>query len=123
MGYFESLKGGYKANRSDISPGVNASGQPKATCHTLAAVDDDVLRPDAAFQHSHFGMVSSAAEQAGRLDAEVCDALFVVVHDAEAILLQKPLVFFFYFLRRKVKHFFSGIKISVFSPDSPVDSV
>lgn len=46
-------------------------------------------------------MVSSTTEQARRLDAEVGDALFVVVHDAEAVLQQESLVFFFDFLKDK----------------------
>lgn len=65
---------------------------------SLAAVDDDVLRPDAALEHAHLWMVSSTTEQTRGLDAEVGDALAVVVHDAEAVLLQGALVLLFDFL-------------------------
>lgn len=65
---------------------------------SLAAVDDDVLGSDAPFQHAHLGVVPSATEQTRGLDAEVSDALLVVVHDAETILLQEALVLFFNFL-------------------------
>lgn len=68
--------------------------------HPLAAVDDDVFGPDAALQHSHLGVIPSPSEQSGRLDAEVADPLLVVVHDAEAVLLQEPLVLFFEFLQK-----------------------
>lgn len=43
-------------------------------------------------------MVSSAAEQARWLNAEVGDSLTMIVHYTEAILLQDPLVFLFDFL-------------------------
>lgn len=46
-------------------------------------------------------MVTSAAEQARRLDAEVGDALFVIVHDAKAVLLKNALIFLFNFLGRE----------------------
>lgn len=65
---------------------------------SLAAVDDDVLGPDAALQHAHLGVVSTATEQTRRLNAVVGDALAVVVHDAEAVLLQGALVLLFDFL-------------------------
>lgn len=65
---------------------------------SLAAVDDDVLRPDAPLQHAHLGVVSAATEQTRRLDAEVGDALAMVVHDAEAVLLQGALILLFDFL-------------------------
>lgn len=67
--------------------------------YSLAAVDDDVLGPDAPFEHTHFGMVTATSEKAGGLDAEVGDALFMVVHDTEAVRLQEPLIFSFYFLQ------------------------
>lgn len=69
----------------------------------LAAIDDDVLWPYAALQHAHLGVVAAATEQAWRLDAEVGNALLVVVHDAEAILLQGPLVLLFDFLQARRK--------------------
>lgn len=59
----------------------------KATLHSLAAVDDDVLGPDATLEHAHLRMVSTATEQARGLNAEVSDTFPVVVHNAEAILL------------------------------------
>lgn len=65
---------------------------------SLAAVDDDVLRPDAAFEHAHLGVVSTATEQAWRLNAEIGDTFPVVVHDAEAVLLQDALIFLLNFL-------------------------
>lgn len=43
-------------------------------------------------------MVASASEQSRRLDAEVSDSLLVVVHDAEAVLLDEPLVLLLDFL-------------------------
>lgn len=67
--------------------------------YSLAAVDDDVLGPDAAFQHAHLGMVTSASEESGGLDAEVADALAVVVHQTEAVLLQDALILLFDFLK------------------------
>jgi len=70
---------------------------PADVC-SLAAVDDDVLRPAATLQHAHLGVVPAAAEEAGGLDAEVGHALLVVVHEAEAVLLQHPLVLLFDFL-------------------------
>lgn len=79
--------------------GVEPHHHPRPPGILLAAVDDDVLRPDAALQHAHLGMVATTTEQAGRLDAEVGDALLVVVHDAEAVLLQGPLVLLFDFLQ------------------------
>lgn len=45
-------------------------------------------------------MVSTATEQPRGLNAEVGDAFPVVVHDAEAILLQQALVLRFDFLDR-----------------------
>lgn len=69
----------------------------------LAAVNDNVLRSDTTLQHAHFGMVTSATKQAWRLNTEVGDALFVIVHDTEAILLQKALVLLFNFLEGKNK--------------------
>lgn len=75
----------------------------KKKLHSLAAVDDDVSRPDAPFEHAHLRMVSTTAEQARRLNAEVSDTLPVVVHDAEAVLLQEPLILLLYFLQRAVK--------------------
>lgn len=66
-----------------------------------AAVDDNVLGSDAPFQHAHLRVVSSATEQSRGLDAEVCDALLVVVHDAETKLLQDALTLFFCFLERR----------------------
>ena len=66
----------------------------------LAAVDDDILGADTALKHAHLGVVPATAEQARRLDAEVGDALAVVVHDAEAVLLQDALVLLFDFLHR-----------------------
>lgn len=68
---------------------------------SLAAVDNDVFGPTAALQHAHLGVVSAAAEEAGGLDAEVGDALLVVVHEAEAVLLQDPLVLLFDFLQHR----------------------
>ncbi len=64
----------------------------------LAAVNDNVLRTDTALQHAHFRMVTSATEQAWRLNTEVSNALFVIVHDTEAILLQNALILLFNFL-------------------------
>lgn len=69
---------------------------------SLAAVNDYVLRPDAPLEHAHLGVVSAAPEQTRGLNAEVGDALAVVVHDAEAILLQEALVLLFDFLLAKM---------------------
>lgn len=43
-------------------------------------------------------MVASSPEEARRLDAEVSDPLLVVVHDAEAVLLEEFLILLFDFL-------------------------
>lgn len=67
--------------------------------HSLAAVDDDVLRPDAAFEHAHLRVVSTATEQAWGLNAEIGDTFPVVVHDAEAVLLQDALILLLNFLQ------------------------
>lgn len=67
---------------------------------SLAAVDDDVFRPNATFKHSHFWMISSPTKQAGGLNSEVSNTFFVVVHEAETILLQGALILFFYFLEK-----------------------
>lgn len=67
-------------------------------CSLLAAVNDNVLRSDTTLQHAHFRMVTSATEQAWRLNTEVGNALFVIVHNTEAILLQKALILLFDFL-------------------------
>lgn len=44
-------------------------------------------------------MVATTAEESRGLDAEVADALTVVIHHAEAILLQDSLILFFDFLK------------------------
>lgn len=44
-------------------------------------------------------MVSTAAEQPWGLNAEVSNTLPVVVHDAEAVLLQEALILLLYFLQ------------------------
>lgn len=72
-------------------------------CSLLAAVNDNVLRSDTTLQHAHFGMVTSATEQARRLNTKVGNALFVIVHDTEAILLQNALILLFNFLKVKKK--------------------
>lgn len=64
----------------------------------LAAVDDDVLGADAAFQFAHLRMIPAAAEQTRRLDPKITDPLPVIVHDAVSVLLQNALVLFFDFL-------------------------
>ena len=74
---------------------------PVREVHSLAAVDDDVLRPAPALQHAHLGMVPAAPEEAGGLDTEVSDAFLVVVHETEAVLLQEPLVLLFDFLPQR----------------------
>ena len=79
-------------------PSMCSPSSPVREGHSLAAVDDDVLRTAAALQHAHLGVVPAAPEEAGGLDAEVSDALLVVVHEAEAVLLQDPLVLLFDFL-------------------------
>lgn len=43
-------------------------------------------------------MITSSPEEARRLNAEVSDPLLVVVHDAEAILLEDSLILLFDFL-------------------------
>lgn len=55
--------------------------------HSLAAVDDDVLRSDATFKHAHLWMISATTEQTRGFNAEISNAFPVVVHDAEAIFL------------------------------------
>ena len=71
---------------------TSAHQQQQPGVHSLAAVDDDVFGPGAAFEHAHLRVVSTASEQTRGLDAEVSNALPVVVHDAEAVLLQEALV-------------------------------
>lgn len=44
-------------------------------------------------------MITTSSEEARWLNAEVSDPLFVVVHDAEAILLEDSLILFFDFLQ------------------------
>lgn len=66
--------------------------------HSLAAVDDDVLGSDAAFQFAHLRMVPASSEQTWRLDPEVADPLPVVIHNAESILLKNAFILFFGFL-------------------------
>lgn len=66
--------------------------------YSLAAVDDDVLRSDAAFQFAHLRMVPAASEQTRRLNTEVADSLLVVVHNTVSILLQNAFILFFGFL-------------------------
>lgn len=68
--------------------------------YTLAAVDDNVLGPDSAFEHPHFRMVSTTTKQAWGLNAEVSNTFLVVVHDAKAILLQDAFILFLYFLQK-----------------------
>ncbi len=58
------------------------------------------MRPDATFEHAHLRMVSTAAKQARRLNAEVSNTFPVIVHDAEAVLLQDALVLLLYFLQK-----------------------
>lgn len=48
-------------------------------------------------------MVASSSKKAWWLDAEVSNPLLVVVHDAEAILLEDPLILLFVFLQRVLK--------------------
>lgn len=67
--------------------------------HSLAAVNNDVFRSNAAFQHAHLWMVTSSSEEAWRLDAEISNPLLVVVHDAETIFLEDPLILLFDFLK------------------------
>lgn len=86
------------ASATDLAAVLRVGGVRRRGRDSLAAVDDDVLRPDAALQHAHLGVVSAATEQTRGLDAEVGDALAVVVHDAEAVLLQRALVVLFDFL-------------------------
>lgn len=47
-------------------------------------------------------MVAPSSEEPGGLDAEVPDPLLVVVHDAEAKLLEDPLVLLLDSLRKSV---------------------
>lgn len=68
--------------------------------HSLAAVYNDVLGPDATFEHAHLGVVSTTTEQSRGLDAKVSNTFPVVVHNAEAILLQDALILLFYFLQK-----------------------
>lgn len=56
------------------------------------------MRPDAPLEHAHLGVVATTTEQTRGLNAKVGDALAVVVHDAEAVLLQQALVLLFDFL-------------------------
>lgn len=68
--------------------------------HLLATVDDDVLWLDSLLQHALFGMLSSATEQARRLNLEVAYALLVVVQQAVAVLLSDLLVGLFQNLQK-----------------------
>lgn len=71
--------------------------------YPLATVNNDVFRSDAAFQHAHLRMVTPSSKEARWLDAEVSNSLFVVVHDAETILLDQSLILLFDFLHRVQK--------------------
>ena len=52
----------------------------------LGAVDDDLLWHDPLLEHALLGVLPAAAEEAGRLDAEVADLLLVPVDEAEPVL-------------------------------------
>lgn len=78
--------------------------------HSLAAVDDDVLGPDAAFQLAHLGVVPSPTEQTRGLNTEVPNSLLVVVHHAVAIFLQSTLILLLDFLQAKKRIKINGIK-------------
>lgn len=71
--------------------------------YPLAAVDNDIFRSDASLQHAHLWMVASSSEEPRGLDAEVSDPLLVVVHDAEAILLEGSLVLLLDFLQKCIQ--------------------
>lgn len=58
------------------------------------------MRPAATFEHAHLGMVTTATEQAWGFNAEISNSLPVVIHDAEAILLQESLIVLLYFLQK-----------------------
>jgi len=73
-------------------------------CDVLATVNYDILRHDTAFQHALLWVVTATAEQAGRLNLEVADLLFVPVDDAESILLLDFLVRHLYCLPATERH-------------------
>lgn len=60
-GYFESLRV-EKIVLRDCTYTLTWFNNDMQDCVSLAAVDDDVLRSNAAFQHAHFRMVSTATE-------------------------------------------------------------
>jgi hypothetical protein len=62
----------------------------------LRAVDDNVLRHDTALDFAHLRVFTSTTEQGRGLNFEVTDLFLVPVDRAETVLLQKPLVLFFY---------------------------
>lgn len=69
--------------------------------HSLAAVYDDILWLDSLLQHALFGMLTSTSKQAWRLNLKVANALFVVVQETVAILIQYFLVGVFHSLQKK----------------------
>ena len=101
----------------NISLGTHTHGD----VYSLAAVDDDVLRPAATLQHAHLGVVAAATEEAGGLNAKVSDALLVVVHEAEAVLLQDALVLLFDFLPGEKNNNNNNVWLSVEEGDSQGD--
>lgn len=58
-----------------------------ALTRLLAAVDDDILWLNPAFQHALLGVVTTPTEQSWGFDPEVTNLLLVSIHYTEAILL------------------------------------
>lgn len=69
-----------------------------------AAVDDHVLWLDPFLQHALFGMLTSTPEQPWRLNLKVADTFFVVVQQAEAVLVHYLLIGLFHNLQQKHNH-------------------
>lgn len=76
--------------------GVDRLGSlSSSTFHSLAAVDDDILRLYPFFQHSLFRVLTSTSEQTWRFNLEVADTFLMVVQQTVTILIHDFLICFF----------------------------
>lgn len=66
-----------------------------STFHSLAAVDDDLLRLDPFLQHSLFRVLASTSEQTRRFDLEVADPFLMVVQQTVTKFLHDFLICLF----------------------------
>lgn len=52
---------------------------------SLATIDNDVFWHNSSLQHAHFGMVATPSEETWRLNLEVGNPFFVIIHDTKTI--------------------------------------